>query len=500
MSTEHQQYSIEIQIANIALYAEQHNLAIVETYRDEAKSGLLLKNRPGLRQLLADVVQGDCPFKAVLVYDVSRFGRFQDTDEAAHWEFVCKSAGAPIHYCAETFVNDNSLISALMKSLKRVMAGEYSRDLSMKTYEGQKRLSMLGFTMGGHPGYGLARVLLSDTGATKQVLQHGELKSIQKDRVTLAPGRPEEVACVREIYRMFVEKRMGATRIVRELNARNIPSPTSGIWRRSAVRRILCNPKYSGSMVYGKRSWKLGSNPTTLPSHEWIVTPGAFEPIIDLRTFQKAQQLRKSLTVHRTNEDMLMSLQKLIAERGNGFKLRDLDKLADFPNLRTYQDRFGGTRHLYELLGYEYLDSLRRVETYHRIRQLRKDLMEQIVEADPVHFALCIPKCGKAYLEMNGRGSVGVFACRRSVAPHHRTHQWSMYMSPFHTNPYFLLALLNQSNTVVDKLILVRGFAFRYRMVNVFPKGALLKEAIVLNGVGDLYSAVDRLQKPLGTT
>jgi DNA invertase Pin-like site-specific DNA recombinase len=37
----------------------------------------------------------------VLVYDVSRWGRFQDIDESAHYEFVCKQAGIKVAYCAE---------------------------------------------------------------------------------------------------------------------------------------------------------------------------------------------------------------------------------------------------------------------------------------------------------------------------------------------------------------------------------------------------------------
>ena len=117
MSTEHQQYSIENQSELIKKYAQSHGLSILHTYSDAAKSGLVLKNRWGLRQLLQDVVSKPS-FKVILVYDVSRWGRFQDTDESAHYEFICKSAGVPVHYCAESFVNDGSLPSLIMKSLK----------------------------------------------------------------------------------------------------------------------------------------------------------------------------------------------------------------------------------------------------------------------------------------------------------------------------------------------------------------------------------------------
>src|SRR5579862_5691686 len=107
MSTDHQQYSLGNQADAVARYALQHGFHIVKTYSDPAKSGLLLKNRAGLKQLLKDVIEETCMLHAVLVYDVSRWGRFQDADEAAHYEYLCKSAGVPVHYCAEMFTNDN---------------------------------------------------------------------------------------------------------------------------------------------------------------------------------------------------------------------------------------------------------------------------------------------------------------------------------------------------------------------------------------------------------
>src|SRR5436309_394615 len=155
MSTEHQQYSLANQSAAIAVYAHENGFSITRTYEDAGRSGLAIKNRPGLASLLRDVVTGRHRFKAVLVYDVSRWGRFQDSDEAAHYEFLCKSAGVPVHYCAEAFPNDGTLLSSLSKALKRTMAAEYSRELGVKVFDGQKRLARQGFKQGGVPGYGL---------------------------------------------------------------------------------------------------------------------------------------------------------------------------------------------------------------------------------------------------------------------------------------------------------------------------------------------------------
>jgi DNA invertase Pin-like site-specific DNA recombinase len=67
ISTEHQQYSLENQASAIQGYASLHAFEIVQTYTDNARSGVTLKNRPGLQQLLHDVVRGTQPFKAILV-------------------------------------------------------------------------------------------------------------------------------------------------------------------------------------------------------------------------------------------------------------------------------------------------------------------------------------------------------------------------------------------------------------------------------------------------
>src|SRR4051812_31961995 len=100
MSTENQNYSLSNQAAAIHQYAAQHGFEVVRTYQDAGISGLLLRNRPGLSQLLREVVNNPV-YRAILVYDVSRWGRFQDVDEPAHYEFICKSAGVPVLYCSE---------------------------------------------------------------------------------------------------------------------------------------------------------------------------------------------------------------------------------------------------------------------------------------------------------------------------------------------------------------------------------------------------------------
>jgi DNA invertase Pin-like site-specific DNA recombinase len=221
---------------SIAAYALRRNITIVRSYADEGRSGLRLDDRPALTQLLNDVQTGAADFDAILVYDVSRWGRFQDIDESAYYEQMCKRAGTRVIYCAETFENDDSLISALIKSLKRAMAGEYSRELSAKVFVGHCNLVRRGFWQGAAPGYGLRRLLISANGAPKGVLARGERKNIQSDRVILVPGPQDEVRTIRRVFHSFVKERKTYLQIARELNADGVTYITLMIGR-GTIRR-----------------------------------------------------------------------------------------------------------------------------------------------------------------------------------------------------------------------------------------------------------------------
>jgi hypothetical protein len=120
--------------------------------------------------------------------------------KSAYYEYICKRAGIGVQYCAEQFENDGSPVSTIFKGVKRAMAGEYSRELSVKVFTGQCRLIELGYRQGGQSGYGLRRRLIDQAGSAKSELTRGEHKSIQTDRVVLIPALPRKwklsVGCI----------------------------------------------------------------------------------------------------------------------------------------------------------------------------------------------------------------------------------------------------------------------------------------------------------------
>jgi DNA invertase Pin-like site-specific DNA recombinase len=152
---------------------------------------------------------------------------------------VCKRANVRVHYCAEQFENDGSLPSSLMKTMKRTMAGEYSRELSVKVFAGQCRLIELGYRQGGPAGYGLRSQLIDRDGRPKELLARGEHKSIQTDRVILVPGPEPEVQIIREIYRLFTEERKTERQIAAWLNASALKTDLGRRWTRGSVHELL---------------------------------------------------------------------------------------------------------------------------------------------------------------------------------------------------------------------------------------------------------------------
>ncbi len=139
--------------------------------------------------MIEDVRSDRADFSHVLVFDVSRWGRFQDVDESAHYEFICKEAEIKVAYCAEQFDNDGSLISSIVKNIKRVMAAEFSRELSAKVYAGTTRLARLGFKMGGPICYGLQRLVVDEKYQPKGILKAGEREIAGNNQAGAQPAR-----------------------------------------------------------------------------------------------------------------------------------------------------------------------------------------------------------------------------------------------------------------------------------------------------------------------
>ena len=335
----------------IKAWAESRGLTIVRIYSDEGRSGLNLRGRVGLVQMLEDVQSGNAPFSCILVYDVSRWGRFPNADESAHYEYLCQQKGVVIHYCAEQFENDGSIGSTLIKSVKRTMSGEYSRELSVKVFQGACRLIRLGFKQGGAAGFGLRRMLVDHDSQPKGVLRMGEHKSIQTDRIKLVPGPKEEVALVRWIYESFVHRGTQEGDIAANLNARGIHTDYGRPWTRGTVHQVLTNEKYIGNNVYCRTSYKLKQEHVVNPPEKWVRHDGAFEGIVDSELFFAAREIILARSRRLSDEEMLERLRSLLCQHGRVSGIL-IDEQQGLPSSSAFRHRFGSLVTAYRLIGY----------------------------------------------------------------------------------------------------------------------------------------------------
>jgi DNA invertase Pin-like site-specific DNA recombinase len=417
MSTEHQRYSTENQSDVIRQYAARRNIEIVRTYADEGKSGLRIEGRDALKRLIADVVSGQADFTTILVYDVSRWGRFQDPDEGGHYEFICKSAGIKVQYCAEQFDNDGSPVSTIVKGVKRAMAGEYSRELSAKVFAGQCRLIELGFRQGGQAGFGLRRCLVDQAFNVKGELSRGEHKSIQTDRVILIPGPFGEVDIVRWIYRTFVNEGKNEREIAESLNKRGILTDLERAWTRGTVHQILINEKYVGNNVWNRSSFKLKQHHVQNNPEAWRRADGAFTPIVDQTLFASARKIIDERSRRLTSDELLQLLRQLLEENGYLSGLL-IDESETGASSAVYRSRFGSLLRAYQMITYTPARDYRYIEINRDLRRLHPEVLSAVIAGIEQSGGTVIIDAATDLLIVNGEFALSVVLvrCRQTEA------------------------------------------------------------------------------------
>jgi DNA invertase Pin-like site-specific DNA recombinase len=348
MSTEHQQYSIANQSAAIAIYAAAHNIGISRSFIDAGKTGTSIRKRKGLQALLRVVESGHCDFDKILVYDISRWGRFPDIDESAHYEYLCKRARIAVHYCAEPFQNDNSTTSNLLKALKRTMAAEYSRELGVKVSTGQRRLASMGFWQGGPAPLGLARLLLNGSREPKRILKPGESKDISTDRVVLTPGDSREIRIIKYAFDLYTKAHKTRSQIADILNRRSMLCGRP--WTTQKLLLLFTNPVYRGAYPYGRHHTRNGIT-NHQPKEKWLVCERAFPAIIPEKQWAKANaQVQKEVRgLH--DSEMLDALRRVWKRKGK-LDVQIVNAAKDAPSVRAYLNHFGSLQEAYKLIGY----------------------------------------------------------------------------------------------------------------------------------------------------
>ncbi|OEZ31479.1 recombinase family protein [Variovorax boronicumulans] len=494
MSTEHQKYSTENQTAAISEYASLHGMRIVKTYEDSGKSGLNLKGRIGLQTLLHDVETPLPGFQAVLVYDISRWGRFPDPDEAAAYVHACKSRGIRVIYCAEPFNNDGSLPSTVFIGIKRSMAAEYSRELSVKVFAGACNIVRHGYRQGGAPGFGLRRQLIDEQHNVKGLLPRGERKSIQTDRVVLVPGPPEEIALVHRIYRLFLQESMSERLIASVLNREGSTSDAGIQWTRGTIHQILTNEKYIGHNVYNRSSFKLKVQHVRNPPEQWVRRDGAFEAIVPIEMFAQAQAIITGRSLHLDDGQMLGMLRQTLEKHGalSGILI---DEDGDAPSSSAYRSRFGSLLRAYSLIGYTPRRDYAYLEINKALRRRHPELVNEITSGIEKNGGWAVRNDVTDLLTINGEFTMTlvIARCKPTAAG---TYRWRIRFDASLHPDVTVVARMDPSNRSAHDYYVFPAIDFSTETLPVLEDNGFTLDAYRTDSLEIIYQMAGRVPLP----
>lgn len=492
MSTDHQKYSTQNQEDAIRKYADRRNIEIISTYADKGKSGLKMKGREALKNLIDDVQAGTARFNVILVLDITRWGRFQDADESAYYEYICRSAGVEVHYVAEQFENDGSTSSDIIKSVKRAMAGEYSRELSKKVFAGQCRLIELGYRQGGPAGFGLRRMLIDQHGNQKGELRAGEHKSLQTDRVILIPGPESETSIVQWMYLAFVEDALSESEIAENLNKRGVLTDLGRPWTRGTVHQILTNEKYIGNNIFNRTSNKLKKKRITNSPDIWVRAEGVFESIVSPSDFYIVQQMIKERSRRYSSEEMLETL-KTLHEKTGYLSGVIIDEQSNMPSSGAYQSRFGSLIRAYELVGYTPSRDYSYIAINRRLRKLHKQvLMDTITKIEEL--GTSIAQCeGTDIIHVNNELRVSIVICR-CFKTGAGANRWKIRLDAGYEPDITIAVRMDGENKHPLDYYLLPTAHFKTHKIRLADSNALEFDAFRRDSLGEFFSFTERVQ------
>lgn len=327
-----QENSVPLQREFVTELLKKWGVSIIHEESDEGVSGLTA-HRPGFQRLFDNwILNSDAPqFDYVVVYDVSRWGRFEDADEAGYYEYQCKQAGKKVIYARQGFPIENQEDMAQVQTVfERIAAFRYSKKLSEDVIRGCLKISGQGYSVGGTAPYGLARMLLSaDERKPIRIMKKGEHKSIANERITFIPKNDETTRTVEQIFDLFTYHQYNLSEITDVLNGQGVPSSNGKEWNRNKILHILSNQAYKGTLIYNKTWGRLKKKKRNNPKSNWVVCSNAFQGIVNEITFNLAQERLYWMLPARRNEG-LRQIQKtkrsILAEISRLFEGKDLNQ------------------------------------------------------------------------------------------------------------------------------------------------------------------------------
>ena len=320
----------------LAKYAKEHGFTNIEFYVDDGFSGTNF-NRPDFQRMMADAEEGK--ISTVIVKDMSRFGR--DYIMVGYYTEIYFS-NLDIRFIAiNDNVDSNIQTENDLTPFKNVFNEWYARDTSKKIRAVFKAKGNSGKHLTTNPPFGYKKD------------PNDKEKWIIDD---------EAAATVRRIFQMYVDgyriseighkltEEKVETPILYYMNRgikTNARSEYPEIWDLMSIKYILSQTAYAGHTVNFQtavKSYKTKKQ-IRLPKEDWIIYRNTQEPIIDEKTFETVQQMRKAKRARtKYNEPNMFSGLLYCADCGNHLTIQRVARNRKMDNFScaTYRKKKKG--------------------------------------------------------------------------------------------------------------------------------------------------------------
>lgn len=328
--------SIVHQKEMLAKYAKEHGFTNTEFYVDDGYSGTNF-NRPDFQRMMSDVEEGK--IRTVIVKDMSRFGR----------DYIMVGYYTEIYFgnCNVRFIAVNDGVDSNVQTendltpFKNVFNEWYAKDTSKKIRAVFKAKGNSGKHLSTNPPFGYIK---DPNDKEKWIIDEEAAETVKRIFQMFVDGMR-----MPEIARKLTEEKVETPQLYNLHRGRKIHrlSEFPEIWSVASVKGILDQIAYAGHTVNfqtTKKSFK-NKKQVRLPKDQWVICENTQEPIIDGKTFETVQQMRKTKRAYtKFNEPNMFSGLLYCADCGNRLTIQRVAKHRNMYNFTcaTYRKKKKG--------------------------------------------------------------------------------------------------------------------------------------------------------------
>ncbi|HBH3439851.1 recombinase family protein [Clostridioides difficile] len=258
-------FSIDGQTSVIKEYCKRNKFTIVGTYIDECKSGTTTKNRLEYERMINDIKNNSNEIDAIIIYKLSRISR----NMADMVNIVSLLEGYNVNLIS---VEDNIDTSSPMGKTIFYLIGAFAEmdreNIVSNCKMGMKERATKGLWNGGRSiGY----------------------KSNSEKQLEIIDSEAE---IIRLIFDLYANKNWGYKKIACHLNVRGYKTIKGSTWSIQSIKQIIDNPIYIGLIRWGQYvDW--AKKRRKGKKNDYQLIKGEHLPIIDIKTWEKAQAIRQ---------------------------------------------------------------------------------------------------------------------------------------------------------------------------------------------------------------